>query len=82
MLYVVFKPQDCPKMFLFLYVWFTKEYFYQLFTITHSNAKSVGFGQLFKLFKNTFFLVFNVHTIIMYQYNTSYERAYTKYCNI
>ena len=82
MLRVTFTSKDCPKMFMFLYFWFTKEYLLQIYTISLTNIRHLEFGQFFSCLVKLFLLVFRTHRGITYQYNTSYKQAYQKYCSI
>ena len=82
MLYVTLKAEECPKMYLYLYYWYIKEYFYMYYITTKYNVMNCQFGLFFSVISNLFVLPFKLPQVITEQYNISYKRAYESYCNL
>lgn len=79
MLYVTLKPQNCPDMPLFRYVWFYSRYIEQLYKITKFNVIHSEFGDMTRVFKSFIFCLIYLPKTIMMEYNLTYFVKYSKY---
>lgn len=81
MLYVVLRPNQCPDLFLYRYIWFYYRYFNQLFKITRFNIQHAEFGEYFNVFKSFIFCLMYLPKTIMMEYNLTYKLKYDNYQN-
>lgn len=81
MLYVTFKPNQCPNILFYRYIWFYSRYISQLFKITKFNIINAEFGDLFKVFKSLVFCLMYLPKTIMMEYNLTYSVKYSNYKN-
>lgn len=82
MLYVTFTSKDLPKVFMYPYLWFIKEWMFTYYCIFRTNLSHLEFGKFFLFLKNMFYLLFNNHSYVMDYYNTSYGEAIKSYLKL
>lgn len=82
MLYVIYRPTDCPNMFAYPYVWYWVRYFYKLYMFTKFNYKSIRFGRLLEFIKLIFTNVVHGTKLITIEWDTIWFDKYDRYMSI
>ena len=79
MLYIQYKPSDCPNMFAYPFLWYWCRYFYKLYKFIIWNYKSVKFGRFMEFFKLTMANIVHGFKLIDFEWNTIWKDKYESY---
>ena len=82
MLYIQYKPSDCPNMFAYPFLWYWCRYFYKLYKFIIWNYKSVKFGRFIEFFKLTMANIVHGFKLIDFEWNTIWKDKYESYLEI
>lgn len=83
-LFIVINPRDCPRVFLFRYIWFYCEYFYRIFYLIRYNTKKLTFGRFFEYIRKNIAVIIHTPKMIMFDYHNTFKSKfdeYDKYCS-
>lgn len=78
-------PVDCPRVFLFRYMWYWSEYFFRVFCMIRFNIFNIRFGNLIDSIRKIYIIVFHTPKLIKFDYNLTFKNIfdnYDDYCNI
>lgn len=78
-IYVKIRPDDCPDMIGFRYIWFIAEYIYRVKTSILFNIKHLEFGRLLLFFKNLANIIVHTPSMIDFDYNRTFKHKFDEY---
>lgn len=79
MIYIVYRPDDCPNMFGFRYIWSYSRWFYRMYFLTKHNFRMMEYGDFFKVIRMFFHNLFFNHQYIKIEYNNFFNPRFKKY---